>query len=422
MRDARRREVRVALGLLLLADAGLRLAEKVPGTFRTNYADFKAYHWAGKRVAQSRSADLFEPRDIDPDGRRVDVKPFKNVPLVAAAFVPYGRMAYPDAWRAWWLTSLAVSVAGLLALCAWTRRWCRAWVLASVFLLWASTHYYPVARAFRFGQTSQLATVLLLFAYLALERRRDVLAGSLLGIGAVLKIPLTAFGLFLLATRRWRGAAAFAGVLAASGALSIALFGFEIHREWFRVVIADNAGTVFTAMNNQSLVAQLMRVSTELPRELIRYDPVPLPGWISVAQGLASLGLVIAWSRARRRVEAPDRLALDFGFCVAILPFLYPVFWIHYFLLSLVPLAILARSAVALPGRWRIASVLLLGAAFALAAIYPDRGARYYADRGTNLAIDWMLGRHLLSSVALLCACFVIAVGTDRDASESPLS
>jgi len=157
------------------------------------------------------------------------------------------------------------------------------------------------------------------------------------------------------------------------------------------VVIADNAGTVFTAMNNQSLVAQLMRVSTELPRELIRYDPVPLPGWISVAQGLASLGLVIAWSRARRRVEAPDRLALDFGFCVAILPFLYPVFWIHYFLL-------------------------------ALAAIYPDRGARYYADRGTNLAIDWMLGRHLLSSVALLCACFVIAVGTDRDASESPLS
>ena len=389
-------------GGLLLAEAGHHAAVHLAGTWPPRRGDFEAYYWAGRRVDSGNLADLYASFSRDPDSDR-RIKDFKNVPLVGAALVPLSRLQYDTAWKAWWVFSLACGI-GIAAVAAlWLRRWCEPWPLAAAAAVSAGVHYLPLLDAFELGQTTQAVTLVLLLAYLALARRRAVLAGGLLAVAALVKVPVFFMGGFLLLTRRWRAAAAFGATVAALVGLSVVLYGPDVHRAWLGEAIGPHAGTALTALNNQSLVAQLARLWGD--ERVHSYRPSPLPAPVSAVRWAIAVAVVVGWIAARRRLRGHGALDLDFAMAVAVMPLLSPIFWIHYFLLSLPALLVLSRHAAA-PGAWSLRAALL--GSYLLAAWYPPADLTWYG-RAPGFWPELWNGRFLYSSFLLAACCFIAA-------------
>jgi len=387
--------------VLLLAEAGHHAARHFAGTWAPRRGDFQAYYWAGRRLHDGPLAELYASDVRDPVSDR-RIKDFKNVPIVGTAFVPLSRLAYDTAWKAWWVAS-ALFVLGFLAVAAlWMRRWHAAWPLAAAVAFAAVVHDFPLLDAFELGQTTQAVMLVVLLAYLALAGGRDLLAGALLAAAALVKVPLFALAAFLLLTRRWRAAAAFAATAAALVGVSVLLYGIDAHRAWLAEVIGPHAGTALTALNNQSLVAQLARLWGG--EAVHSYRPSPLPLSLSLVRWAIVAALVIAWTRARRLLSARDALDHDFVLAIAILPLLSPIFWIHYFLLSVPALLVLSRHAVG--GSWGLRAALAVS--YLLAAWYPPADLAWYGRAG-DFWTELASGRFLFSSIALAAACFVAA-------------
>jgi len=403
------RAVIAALCVFLTVDGLDAMRRQIPDTWEIHSSDFDAYYWAGKRIREGKIAELYSTEGQDERGQRVQVKDFKNIPLVGVAFIPYSRQWYPHAWRRWWVTSLVGSLLGFIAACWWVKSWTRAWVLAWAIMFWAAAHYYPVTRAFRLGQTSQIVATLIFFAYLALCARKGALAGFLLGMAAILKIPATLFGVFLLLSRRWHAAAAFFTTIAIAAGLSVLGFGLDIHRVWYREVIDQNLGTVFTAMNNQSLLAQLMRLGSQLELEVVNYQPHPLPGWIAAVQWATLAVVAIYWLKRRRAIPPRSLLDLELALSISLMPVVFPVFWFHYFLFTLVAMLFLSRVIIEDLREHQALLGGLLAAAYFLIAIFPIEGARSLLEQGYDWKTEILLGRSLYGSVLLVICCLLAA-------------
>ena len=405
---------------LLLAEAGRHAARNLAATWPPRRGDFEAYYWAGRRLDAGGPADLAGLYDSDARDPVSDrrIKDFKNVPVVGAAFVPLSRLEYETAWKAWWIAS-ALAFSGFLAAATlWIRGWLSPWPLPASAVVSAAVHYFPLRDAFDLGQTTQLVTLLLFLGYVALARRSDRLAGVLLALAALVKVPLFLLGLLLLLTRRWRALAAFAILVVLTVAASLLLYGPEVHRAFLGDVIGPHAGSALTALNNQSLVAQLARLWGEDP--LHSYRPSPLPALLAVARWMIVAAVLVAWIRARRRPKdrAPaDRaiLDLDFVMALAVMPLLSPVFWIHYFLLSLPALLLLSRYAVT-PGAWPLRAAL--AASYLLAAWYPPADSAWYG-RAPGFWEELVDGRFLYSSFLLAASCFIAVNQTGGEAGAA---
>ncbi len=83
------------------------------------------------------------------------------------------------------------------------------------------------------GNFHLAAVALCLGCWVALERRRDGLAGSLLAVATLAKIFPGLLGVMLLMQRRWRAVAFTALAAAALCALSVAVLGTRVWRDFF---------------------------------------------------------------------------------------------------------------------------------------------------------------------------------------------
>ena len=392
---------------LLLAEAGHHAAVHLAGTWAPRRGDFEAYYWAGRRLDARVLSDLYaqDARDPATDAR---IKDFKNVPIVGAVFVPLSRLEYDTAWKAWWILSALSCLALAVVAALWLRGWCAAWPLAAAAFASAVVHSFPLRDAFELGQTTQAVTLVSLLAYLALARRQTALGGALLGVAALVKIPVFVMGAFLVLTHRWRAAAGFGATIAAALALSLVLYGVDVHRAWLGEAIGPHAGTALTALNNQSLVAQLARLWGGDP--VHSYRPSPVPPLLAVLRWAMVAAVVLAWVVARRRVLGRAILDLDFVMALSVMPLVSPIFWIHYFLLSLPALLVLTRHA-ATSGSWPLRALLV--ASYLLAAWYPPPDLTWYG-RAPGFWAEAAHGRFLYSSFVLAAACCIAAFGVSE--------
>jgi alpha-1,2-mannosyltransferase len=223
-------------------------------------------------------------------------------------------------------------------------------------------------------------------------------------VAALVKLPVFLLGGFLLITGRWRAAAAFAATVAALLGLSVLLYGPDVHRAWLGEAIGPHAGTALTALNNQSLAAQLARLWGGEP--VHSYRPSPLPVTLSAARWAIAGAVLLGWMAARRRLAERSAVGLDFAMAVAVMPLVSPIFWIHYFLLSLPALLVLSRHAAA-PGAWSLRGALVVS--YLLAAWYPPADLAWYG-RAPGFWAEVGNGRFLYSSVVLAAACFIAAM------------
>ncbi len=283
------------------------------------------------------------------------VSGFANLPILAWAFVPLVRLGQGGgAWL--FFAAGAAAVFGAWALLVRSARpgtQCGAAVLL-LFLVNG-----PLVNSLREGNTTHFVLFLLVVALLLWRSDREYLAGLVLGLGAVMKLPLLLYGAYFIVRRRWRVVAGGATMVAAAALLSVAVFGIDINIGWYEYCVEPFVGGAIPAFNVQSVDGFLVRLSTGDTR-LRDWDPVELSTAHRVARAFIMLTLFAGafWliRRADRCQPMPAmagklgaRDLIEFALVLVLAIVTSPISWTHYYLLLLLPWGLYLGGNLHLP-------------------------------------------------------------------------
>ncbi len=297
------------------------------------------------------------------------------------------------------ISALLVAVVNVVVLEWIVRRCAERFRLPNEIAPFTLTRVWPIVLVLPFavgtialGQVNVLVLGLCLLAWERTAGGRRTTAGLAVAVAGVIKLYPLIFVGYWLVRRQWREAImALASFVVLAGGLSLFAFGWEgtvrAHRHWLDRVRgseryagqADTGGghllfrsgpSSYLRANNQSLAAVMARWTTgdetapAMPAEassprlgLLDLSPVAA-GWLYrvLAVSLLMVLLVQAW----RHRAGPPTLAEWSGWLIGVIAFV-PIFWTHYFVLLLPPLAWLGvvvwrdRQAGV---RWGVAEVL----------------------------------------------------------------
>jgi hypothetical protein len=222
-----------ALVTLLLVQIGTRTA---PKTWRTLNTDFPNYYLTARLLSEhydlSRVYEwiwLQRQRDHHViDQRVVEMVPI--TPFSTLAVYPFAPMPALTAKHYWLIVNL-----GLLIIALWLFR-LMTWLPWRRILLIAFLSF-PLRVNFMFGQYYVLLLFLLTLSCLLYLRQKRFAAGVLVGLAAGLKIFPIVYLLYFLRKRDWRALAGAIVASVGSFALSVSLFGRELHQVYLSQVL-----------------------------------------------------------------------------------------------------------------------------------------------------------------------------------------
>lgn len=351
----------IVVGTIASAIAGwvtFRFTEVLPPL-----SDFvNAYYPAGAAVRQGPQAlvPLFEK----------GVKSFVNLPLVAWLFAPF------SAWEP--------KTAGLVFTCIGLAATAAAWWLlvraanldrnGAVLLLFLFSANGPLHYSVMEGNLTHVLLLPIAGAFTLVRRGRDLAAGALLGVAAIIKLPLLLFGVYFALRGRWRVVVGGASVVAAVTVASLALFGWGTHVLWLDNSVLPYSKYTIPAYNVQTLQAFLGRIEYGAVY-LHSWEPrvLPAPFRILAAFGVGTLFAVAIASALRRNTSAdaavrrlsPQTLLEIEFFMVLVLAIVgSPLSWSHYYVWLLIPTAFLVGPTDHFPKdgptRWIAWAAILL--------------------------------------------------------------
>jgi alpha-1,2-mannosyltransferase len=299
------------------------------------FSDFyKAYYPTAEMLLQSG------PRATWPSDE-LCVSGFANLPVVAWLFAPLVPLGQTGAGWLFFGLGVAATLAAWLLLTRSARPDSPCgWTLLSLFLVNG-----PLVNSLREGNITHIVLFFLVMALLLWRAGRDYAAGLVLGICAVLKLPLLLYGIYFLARRRWLVVAGGATTIGAMLLASLAVFGPDINIGWYEYCVEPFVGRAVPAFNVQSVDGFLIRLTTgdALLRE---WDPIELSAAHAVAR-LAILAILYGGAfyllrRADRREPMPRvagalsvRDLLEFVLVLTLALLTSPLAWTHYYLLLL---------------------------------------------------------------------------------------
>ena len=219
----------------------------------------------------------------------------------------------------------------------------------SLLLLFFFAANGPLLNSLRYGNTTHFVLLLIVLGICALRKERDLLAGLLIGFAALIKLPLLLLGVYFLARGRWRVAIGGASICAFAGILSLLVFGWDVHQNWYEYTIKPFAEKPLSAYNNQSVQGFLTRLDHG-KSYLMNWQPKPVDPMILLASKaavfllLGTVAVVIGWPRRWRRgsgIDAPATTMVELEICIIILlaMMISTVSWSHYYLWILLPAA-----------------------------------------------------------------------------------
>jgi hypothetical protein len=341
---------RIGLALAVAATAVL-VALASPRPPRLHDFD-KAYYRAGSAVLYGT------PELYGSEG----VQGFVNIPVVAWLFAPFA--ALPPRFARLLFTTLGLWVVvaayrGMLRLTGAAGG--RAALIGLLFAING-----PLMYSIQIGNTTHHVLWLLVVAAGAIVAGRDTRAGWLVGIAALLKLPLMLLGGYLAAERRTRAIAAVAATLAIALVLSLALFGVREHQQWYREVVEPFSSRPMVAYNVQSVDGALARLTTAA--NVGEWLPVEVGKGFRIVRAAVLILLIgtTAWVvLGSPRAVAAEALLLDMSIVLCLAIVTSPIAWTHYYLLLLLPLGLYAGGKLPVPqtSSWRALvaiSVLLI--------------------------------------------------------------
>jgi alpha-1,2-mannosyltransferase len=361
------------------------------------FSDFyKAYYPVGQVLLAEGPRQTW-------DAGESGVLTFVNLPILGYLFVP---LAVLDPLQAAWiyLGFGVVAIAAMLLLLARCldlspRKF------AILVLLFAVNG--PLVNSLREGNTSHIVALLLTVSLVLILSGWLFTAGALLGFCALVKLPLLLFGVYYLVQRRWRIVAGSASAIGLLVLLSVGIFGAQVNLGWYQNCVAPYLKGVVGAFNVQSIDAFLLRLATG-EAQLWDWDPIEISLFHRIVRTLivgsmfaATLFPMLRANRRGPRVVAQDANAqalVEFVLVLNLALVTSPLSWTHYYLLLLLPAALLLAGRLPTadgPATYRLMYVGLLLASLPVMA--PGLGDRSLGPVFARTAVSvWLLGGLLM--------------------------
>lgn len=261
------------------------------------------------------------------------IRGFVNIPIIAYLFAPFGFLSRP-------MGSLAFAIFGIFCLVAAIVLMVRAFRLKGLArgltILGVAT-LGPVLYSVREGNASHLLLLPLIGGVLLARSRRDVLAGVLFGLAALIKLPLMLVGVYFFLRRRWGVVIGGAGISLLTVGLSVLVFGLDANIRWYQLCIAP-FGDPMPAFNNQSIAAMVSKITLGGER-FGAWVTYPLAPPFAILVKALDLGLVaiIGWSIwrgsrvGRTEAWAGEAVEAELMMVIVLACLLSPLSWSHYF-------------------------------------------------------------------------------------------
>jgi hypothetical protein len=208
----------------------------MPRAWNGLVTDFPNYYMSARLAHEGYDTSRmyeWEWLQREKDHRAVDIRVIGLVPITPFSTLflwPLTELAPLTAKHVWILLSLA-----LLVPIGWMLRSMTGLSYQRIALAFALS--FPLYRNLQFGQFYVLLLLLIIASCAAYLRGLRVLAGALIGIAAACKIFPVLFLAFFLQRRAWRSLVSGLATGAAAGALSIAIFGWNVHRTYISEVL-----------------------------------------------------------------------------------------------------------------------------------------------------------------------------------------
>jgi alpha-1,2-mannosyltransferase len=358
------------LGFLTLA-----LLAAVVYTVRVRHEMIDFHTWRQSAVRALHAEPLYRTEDAHYQ--------FKYFPFYALMMAPFGAMDESTGKPLWF----AISIGLLVALLRWSidalpdRRRSRQLLTWVTVVLMAKFYAHELV----LGQPNLLLGALLLATLLAVQRDRQVAAGSLVGLAVFVKPYALILFPWLLVIGRWRAAAVASAVVAAGLVFPAVVYGWngnlDLLGAWLRTVRESTAPNLL-GNDNVSIAAMWAKW----------LGPGPSAATLAWLTVLAIMVLVIVVLTRRHRSSAPEYL--ECALLMLLIPLISPQGWDYVLLLA-------TPAVVCLVDRW---GELTKGWQWALGIALAVMGLTIFDVMGRAL-----YGRFMALSVVTVCALTVAA-------------
>jgi alpha-1,2-mannosyltransferase len=390
----RLRQGRLLLRIAVLA-AGLValksfVIDPLTGHFAGSFEDFSVYLGAARSIAAGASPYAhFDPSTVVMSG-------FIYPPFAALVVSPLAALSDRTAVSLWLVLELLCTIAAavILARTALPKGWPRV----ELGLLAALT-FAPATYNYWHGQINPLIFLLLVLAYRAYVRDRDVVCGVCIGLAAGIKLAPVVLVLLLLRRHWWRGTAAALVTGGLTAVVGFVLLGAGATQTFITSVLpALNRATGW--IYNQSLGGLVSRVGNQ---SVLTVQPTsPAITLVSIAAAVAVLSLVISMVRPGGRTSG-ERGA-EFGLGVTAMMLAGSISWFPHFTYMLIPL--FAVTGLVATRGWRAERQLVAAATatlFIFAVVAPVAIGL--------LDVNWVVLSHSAAWWPLLQLCSLPCIG-----------
>jgi len=381
-----------------------------------NEADFTTYYYAWKAIQLGEN-----PYDVEvlwrlaknDDISRTIQPYFYPPPFLLPS--PLVRLPMSSLYLLWfWFDVLLGLISIVLLIGAWHRaRPLIPWLVVLAFGC-AST----IILNHNKGQVNLLILSLVLGGWYALEHRKEVLAGVLVGIACMLKMSPVLFVMWWILRRRWTAVtAAFITGLCLS-LITLAVVPWEVQLHFYTKTLP---GFVSGGYNRLSVPIDLFG-NHSLPDIYNRIWPAEGQGLSSVAQIFSSITLVAVLTGlalAFKRPPADARARAGQMSAVALAMLLVPVYTYEHHLMWVLPAAVAVIES-ALVGRLSRIWLLFGGFALLCQAINLETLIQLSANyRGDWFIVSELIRESKMASILILFAG-TITLGRSGSLHESP--
>lgn len=263
-------------------------------------------------------------------------------PFDAILFIPLTLVSYSVAAVLWSLLSLVLYfLIGHIVLIELQLQLERSWM---VLLLGVALCWYPLQLHISTGQLSIPLSACVIGCWALLRRRRDILAGLLLGLACLIKVFPALLIVVLVLRGRWRAAIAAMVCMSVGWLLSVVLVGPDDVLRYLTQIMPMDAALYQYAPVNLSLGSLLNRiVGNGLPVPFLDLGPSAVRCITMVGTlGLMALLTYQAWSEPRSQLVDDRVFALG---CI-IMVLISPITWQHIFPVLVLPLGLLLRDTL----------------------------------------------------------------------------
>ena len=339
---------RVSEGALLALLGLLLLGYTLPRAWKTLNTDFPNYYLAARLVREgvdpSRAYEWIwlqrekDHRNIDqPVVGLVPITPFSTL-----AMWPIAGLPPLAAKHAWLILNLA-----LLFPIVWLMRDVTGLSLLQVGCLVGLC--FPLHRNFLYGQYYVVLLGILTAALWAAQRQRNYLAGSLLALGVAVKIFPVIVTLHFARKKNWAAllACLFTGILCA--VVSIAVFGWSLHRTYLlQVLPATLRGEALDPYNlNSSSLSSLLHRLFIFEPHLNTHPALHAPWLFAILHPVLQLALLLpALMWIDTRDSSPTRTSLEWAVLLLATLTFTPLPASYHFTVLILPVAIICGYLV----------------------------------------------------------------------------